>query len=100
MATAVHKTTKRARPEDGGIVWHERLHAFECQGCDEFEEVHGAHNREPDRLAELKELLVVDHTECWEFDDPRMAARRAEVSQGKEAPREPGGAAGGMAGSA
>ncbi len=24
---------------------------------------------------ELKEMLVADHAECWEFDDPEMAKR-------------------------
>jgi hypothetical protein len=69
---------RRERPEDGGIAWHEKLHAFECLGCGEFHEVHSAARRTPDRLAELREFLVVDHTECWEFADPQMArdARR------------------------
>ena len=78
MATAAAHKTKRERPEDGGIVWHERFHAFECYGCGEFEEVRSASKRTPDKLAELREFLVLDHTECWEFDDPKMAldARR------------------------
>jgi hypothetical protein len=68
----------RARPADGGIVWREELNAFECYGCGEFEEVHSAARRTPEKLAETKELLIKDHSECWEFDDPRMAldARR------------------------
>jgi hypothetical protein len=72
------RTARRERPEDGGVVWHERFNAFECQGCGEFEEVRKRGLRTPAKLAELKELLVADHTECWEFDDPRMArdARR------------------------
>lgn len=74
MATAVVHKAKRKRPEDGGIVWHERLNAFECLGCTEFEEVRSAARRTPEALASLRELLIVDHTECWEFDDPRMAA--------------------------
>jgi hypothetical protein len=69
---------RRVRPEDGGIVWHEDLNAFECWGCGEFEEIRKRGERTPERLAELRELLVIDHTECWEFDDPEMArnARR------------------------
>jgi len=60
------------------MVWHEDLHAFECFGCLEFEEIHRRSDRTPDRLEELKEMLIADHTECWEFDDPKMAreARR------------------------
>ncbi len=66
--------TKRERPADGGIVWHEKWHAFECLGCGEFEEIHSAARRTPEGLASLKQLLVIEHTECWEFDDPRQAA--------------------------
>lgn len=64
---------KRVRPEDGGIVWHERLNAFECYGCGEYEEVRSASRRTPEKLAELKEFLILDHTECWQFDDAQMA---------------------------
>lgn len=69
---------KRMRPEDGGVRWRDDLHAFECYGCGGFEEVRSAARRVPDVLAEIRELLVLDHTECWEFDDPKMArdARR------------------------
>jgi hypothetical protein len=71
------KATKRQRPEDGGVEWHEELNAFECLACFEFLSVR-RRDRNPEKLAELKELLIIDHTECWEFDDPRMArnARR------------------------
>ncbi len=69
---------KRKRPADGGVVWHEGLNAFECQGCGEYVEIRKRADRTPDRLVELQELMVVDHTECWEYDDPQMArnARR------------------------
>jgi len=74
----VKAAAKRERPADGGVVWHEEWNAFECYGCGEFEEIRKPRDRAPDRLEELKELLVIDHTECWEFDDPEMAknARR------------------------
>lgn len=65
---------RRERPEDGGVEWHERFHAFECYGCGEYTEIRDPSKRAPDRLAELRELLVIDHTECWEFDDAKMAA--------------------------
>jgi hypothetical protein len=70
--------TKRERPEDGGILWHEKFNAFECLGCAEFTEIRKRADRTPDRLEELKELLVIEHTECWEFDDEQKArdARR------------------------
>jgi hypothetical protein len=73
MATAVHKA-KRERPEDGGIVWHEKWNAFECYGCGEFTEIRDRHKRTPDKLAEMQEFLIIDHTECWLYDDPKMAA--------------------------
>ncbi len=72
MATAVHKV-RRERPEGGGIVWHEKWHAFECYGCGEFEEIRSAAKRTPEALMTMAEFLVLDHTECWEFDDPQMA---------------------------
>ncbi len=68
------KAGKRVRPEDGGIVWHEEWNAFECLGCTEFTEIRKRADRTPDRIEELKELLVIEHTECWQFDDPKMAA--------------------------
>jgi hypothetical protein len=68
------KTLKRERPEDGGIVWFPNLYAFQCEGCRGWEEIHKPQDRQPDRLAEIAELLEADHMECWNFDDPRMAA--------------------------
>ena len=68
------RPTKRERPEDGGVQWHEKFNAFECLGCGEFAEIRDRHKRTPDALAEMHELLVIDHTECWEFADPRQAA--------------------------
>jgi len=62
----------RERPWDGGVTWHERLNAFECLGCTEFTSVKRP-DRQPDRLAELKELLIIDHTECWQYSDAKMA---------------------------
>lgn len=79
------KQPSRTRPADGGMVWHERWNAFECMGCGEFTEIHKRSEREPARLVELKELLEIDHTECWEFDDPEMA--RAARRYRKEAKR-------------
>jgi len=74
-ATSAIKAPRRRRPEDGGIVWHERIHAFECLGCGEFEDVRSRRRYEdPEWVARAKELLIVDHTECWKFDDPKMAA--------------------------
>lgn len=66
------------------MVWHERLHAFHCLGCDGWEEIRKSADRTPDRLAELGELLVIDHTECWQFDDPRMAAEARRYRKEKK----------------
>ncbi len=72
-ATVTARKTKRERPADGGMVWREEWNAFECYGCGEFEEIRKRADRTPEKLAELKEMLIADHTECWEFDDPQMA---------------------------
>jgi hypothetical protein len=77
MATAAR--ARRARPEDGGMVWHVSIHAFECLGCAEFEEIRRRREYDdPEFVLRMKEMLIADHTECWEFDDPEMArqARR------------------------
>jgi hypothetical protein len=73
-AYGMAKKAKRERPEDGGIVWHEEWDAFECLGCMEFTEIRKRADRTPDKLEEMRELMIIEHTECWEFDDPRMAA--------------------------
>ena len=74
MSTAAVKKSKREPPEGGGIVWHEEWNAFLCLGCGEYTEIRDRNKRTPDKLAELKEMLIADHVECWEFDDPKMAA--------------------------
>ena len=66
--------TRRERPADGGMPWHEKWNAFECYGCSEFEEIRNRALRTPAKLAELRELLIIEHTECWQFSDPQMAA--------------------------
>jgi hypothetical protein len=66
--------SRRERPEDGGLIWHEKWNAFECYGCGEYEEIRKSSDRTPERLMELLELLIIEHTECWQFDDPKMAA--------------------------
>lgn len=72
--------SRRQRPEEnGGIIWHREFHAFQCLGCEGFHEVRKRREYDdPEFLASTRELLIVDHTECWEFADPRMArdARR------------------------
>jgi hypothetical protein len=69
--------TRRERPDDGGMLWHAHLHAFECLGCLEHEEVHSRTVRDnPELLRRRKELLILDHTECWEFNDAEMARRQ------------------------
>lgn len=68
------RLAKREVPEDGGVTWHEELNAFQCRGCEEFYAVFKRCDREnPERMAEIREMLVADHRECWEFHDPRMA---------------------------
>lgn len=55
------------------MIWHDRLNAFECLACNEFFEVRSRRLRTPSGLAETREMLVLDHTECWEYNDARMA---------------------------
>ena len=62
----------RERPANGGVQWHEQWNAFECYGCGEFEEIRDRHKRTPEKLAEIRQLLVIDHTEA------------APTSKGKE----------------
>ena len=81
------KTAKRERPDDGGVEWHEKWNAFECHGCTEFYEVRKRGDRMPARLAEMRELLIIEHTECWEFDDPEMA-RNARKYRSEKKRRE------------
>ena len=73
MIQGTGKTATRERPLDGGMVWHEQFNAFECYGCNEFTEIRKRSDRTPERLAELRELMVIDHSGCWQFDDPEMA---------------------------
>lgn len=77
---------ERERPVDGGIEWHADLNAFYCCGCEEWIPVRSKVWSDPERLLAMREALVADHTECWEYDDPRMArnARRFR----KEAKRQ------------
>lgn len=86
MATIGLRKPKRERPENGGILWHARVNTFECEGCGEFIPQRRQTWMDPEALAITRELLIVDHTECWEYDDPRMAklARRFR----KEAKRQ------------
>lgn len=80
------KRGKRERPEDGGVAWHARMNAFECLGCEEMMPQRRQVWNDPERLAMVRELIVTDHTECWEFDDPRMAKLQRRFR--KEAKRQ------------
>jgi len=92
MATTA---ARRTRPAGGGIVWHDRLNAFECLGCGEYETVGSRRLRDdPEWRLRHKELLVLDHTECWQFNDVKMAAdarryrsakKRRELLKGRAA---------------
>lgn len=78
MATAARKL-RRERPADGGILWHAQVHAFECLGCGDYDEIRKRRQYEDaEFVLRMREMLIVEHTECWQFDDPKMArdARR------------------------
>lgn len=75
VARRADQKARRTRPEDGGVVWHPGLNAFECLGCEGRIAVQSRRVwTNPERLLAFKEMLVIDHTECWQFDDPKMAA--------------------------
>lgn len=64
----------RLRPADGGVVWHHDLNAFECLACEEkIAVISRAVWLNPERLAIFRELMVLDHAECWQYCDARMA---------------------------
>lgn len=74
MAPPAARKPKRERPVDGGMPWHARLNAFECLGCGEFYEVHSRRKRDDhEHMNVLREALIDDHAECWQFDDPQLA---------------------------
>jgi hypothetical protein len=64
------------------MVWHARANVFECQGCEELMWQRRQVWNDPERLAEVRELLVLDHTECWEYGDPRMAMLARKFRKG------------------
>ena len=80
---------RRERPPDGGIVWREDLNAFECLGgCEEFYQVGKRRDREnPETMLALREMLVIDHTECWLYNDVEQA-RRARRYRSEKTRRE------------
>lgn len=69
---------ERERPLGGGMYWHEALRVFECLGCEERVEVKRYIYRDPERLAEHRELLEIEHDECWKYASAELAwnARR------------------------
>jgi hypothetical protein len=73
MATAVVASAGRARPEGGGIIWHARVNLFECQACGGLTPMGRGAANDPERLAVMREMLVIDHAVCWEYSDRRMA---------------------------
>jgi hypothetical protein len=83
----VREKAKRERPADGGLEWKEELNAFFCWGCQDYDEIRKRADREPEKLASLHELLIIEHTECWEFDDPEMA-RQARKHRKEQKRRE------------
>lgn len=91
FSARVAKKVKRERPEDGGIEWRDSFQAFYCSGCDEYEEprdwsqIRRKADRTPSNIAAARELIVIEHTECWEFDDPQMARDARKYRKKKKA---------------
>ena len=65
----------RPRPDDGGMEWHHDINAFECLGCLDHISVRPSVYRDPEALLSMKELLVLDHTECWLYLDAAQARK-------------------------
>ena len=77
-------SAKRERPADGGMPYNDRLHFFHCYGCEEDIEVRHQVYIDPEKLHSFREMLILDHTECWEFDDPQMAADARRYRKAKK----------------
>lgn len=57
------------------MKWHEREHAFQCRGCEEWIELRKRREYEDaEFVVYMREMLLADHAECWKFNDPKMAA--------------------------
>ena len=69
---------ERERPMGGGVCWHEALRVFECLGCEERVEIRRCVYSNPERLAEQRELLELEHRNCWKYKTAELArnARR------------------------
>ena len=63
-------------------MWHARANTFECQGCGDLMAQRRQVWANPEQLQIVRELLILDHTECWEFDDPRMARLQRRFRKG------------------
>jgi hypothetical protein len=66
----------------GGIKWHACVAVFECLGCGELFAMRRRGAQNPEAVATVREMLVLDHTECWEYDDPRMAKLQRRFRKG------------------
>ena len=69
---------ERERPPGGGVYWRDEVHVFECLGCMETIEVPARIYRSPEALAEHREMLELDHENCWRYGSVELArnARR------------------------
>lgn len=66
----------RERPLGGGFYYHEGEHHFDCQGCLAVIEVRRLIYGSPELLASIKQLLEMDHADCWRYasaEDARNA---------------------------
>jgi hypothetical protein len=44
----------------------------------------GGIRENPEELRRKREFLIVDHTECWQFDDPEMARKARKYRKRKK----------------
>jgi hypothetical protein len=75
---------RRERPADGGVEWHGHLNAFECRACAEFIPMRRKVWNDPEKLAEMREMLVLDHAECWLYNDAEKARQARKYRKEKK----------------
>jgi hypothetical protein len=63
----------REKPLGGGIYWHEKEHALECAGCLSLIEVRRVIYCDPELLATIRQLLELDHEDCWRYASAEAA---------------------------
>ena len=72
------------RPLGGGVYWHEKDHALECMGCLVLIEVRRSIYSDPELLATIRQLLELDHEDCWRYADAEAARHARNFRKDRE----------------